>query len=189
MRRKRLHRSACSKRASRQRQGARQFRAPQFIHLGEQHMHRAAGVLGPFNQTFIALEHAAARIDHQEQATQRFPGRQGSSHRRPGGAFGGACLGIAIAWQVNNAATRRQQKEIQQPGAARRLAGARQRALARDRVDSARFTGIGAARKGHLGPVIQGELARVCGTQNQGGGGIGAQGGWRCRLKGEWEYR
>ena len=69
-------------------------------------------------------------------------------------------LGKAIARQVDQPAARLQLEKVEQPGGARALARPGQPLALRDRVDCARFTGIGTAGHGDFGPRIRGHLAQ-----------------------------
>ena len=108
-------------------------------------------------------------------------------------AFGQACderdplllldrarLGISVAGQIEDAAALFDLEEIQQPRAARCLAGAGQSVAHQDRVDGARLAGVGAPGERDLGADILRETAPH--SPPTAGSGHWETGSWEARL-------
>ena len=85
----------------------------ELVRLGQQQVDLPSGGPGPLDQLLILRRNPPPDVDDQEQADQVFTARQEFDQPGPLGALDGACLGITITRQVDDAPARLELEEVQ----------------------------------------------------------------------------
>lgn len=149
-------------------QCSRAATAAQFVEFGEKKVHRHADMAAPGQHLLVQRGQQAACVYRQHQCAQAAAPRDiGFDVGFPLLPYRIGHPGETVSGQVHQPRGVRKSEENDLAGAAGCPAGARQRGVAGDGIDGARFADVGAAGECDFGAVIAGPLRGIRGGDQE----------------------
>ena len=140
----------------------------EFVRLGEQDVQGQFVLPCPVDHHQVELFEYMANVGDQHQSGERFALVQVVLQvLLPVEFYLERHLGVAVSRQIDQVVAIDDAEKIDQLGAARGFTGTGESDLAREGVDGAGFTGVGAAGKRHFAQAVVGTVAQTGGTDGE----------------------